>query len=87
VSLSDVTMTYSVEVAAQVVGLTDCDRDGSTRRLNAFLAMPPAQPYAAAGGFGRMVAALKAVRSIPMVMAFDRSDPTRATFSVIRASE
>ncbi|AKT51934.1 cytochrome P450 [Arsenicicoccus sp. oral taxon 190] len=73
-SLSDVTMTYSVEVAAQVVGLTESDLDGMTRRLNAFFAMPPAAPDASAGRFGRLVAALKAVRSIPTVMAFDRSD-------------
>ncbi|WP_168582693.1 cytochrome P450 [Gephyromycinifex aptenodytis] len=42
--LSAVTLRYSVEVAAQVIGLTNSDMGGMSKRLESFFAIPPQPP-------------------------------------------
>ncbi len=54
--LSAVTLRYSVEVAAQVVGLTNSDIDGMSRRLERFFSGPATGPAGgpAGGPLGRL---------------------------------
>ncbi|MDO5697929.1 MAG: cytochrome P450 [Dermatophilus congolensis] len=49
VELSDVAMRYSVEVAAQVIGLGDADMQGMASRLEKFFATPSIAPSSADG--------------------------------------
>ncbi|MFW6187836.1 MAG: cytochrome P450 [Actinomycetota bacterium] len=60
--LSAITLRYSVEVAAQVVGLTDSDVDGMARRLERFFATAPAREEDTGGLRGRVRGLLDAIR-------------------------
>lgn len=77
VDLPKVTMRYSVEVAAQVVGLTNSDMAGMSRRLSAFFQVTP--PVAVATGepkgrFERLVGMLRGTRMMGPLMSFNRRD-------------
>ncbi|MFI7482512.1 cytochrome P450 [Kocuria sp. M1R5S2] len=70
--LSGLTLRYSVEVAAQVVGLTDSDVAGMARRLECFFAVPldAARP----GVLGRARAVVRSVRPLWAMTVFHRRD-------------
>lgn len=72
--LPHATMLYSVEVAAQVVGLTNSDPDEMARRLEAFFDMSPVAPGADAGRFGRLLAVARSLRTMPAMMRFNKAD-------------
>lgn len=87
--LSRLTMRYSVEIAAQVVGLTASDTDGMAVRLDRFFALPfvpPARADGAGRGPGRALrAALRSLRSLAAVGAFYLRD-VRPAVAVRRAA-
>jgi len=60
--LSAVTLRYSVEVAAQVVGLTNSDTEGMSRRLERFFTAPAAREGGGHGLRGRVRALAGAAR-------------------------
>ncbi len=62
--LSAITLRYSVEVAAQVVGLTNSDTDGMARRLERFFAVPSARAPQRPGPAARVRSALAALRPV-----------------------
>lgn len=77
VDLPKATMRYSVEVAAHVVGLTNSDMDGMSRRLSAFFKVTP--PVAVAtdqptSRFERLVTALRGTRMMGPMFWFNRRD-------------
>lgn len=77
VDLRPVTMRYSVDVASQVVGLTNSDRDAMAKRLEAFFdstGLPPIESGGPAGRFGIIVSAMRNVRMMAPLMRFNRRD-------------
>lgn len=81
--LADVALRYSVDIAAQVVGLTDSDREGMTRRLEVFFSgslgvLSPTsgsgEKPEAAGRLARLTAGLTALRSLLPMGRFYLSD-------------
>lgn len=72
--LAQITMRYSVAVAAQVVGLTNSDPDGMARRLESFFSLPHVAPRDDVGRFGRIVDYIRSLRVMPPMMAFRRHD-------------
>ena len=72
--LAEVTMRYSVAVAAQVVGLTNSDPDAMARRLESFFSLPHVTPREDVGRFGRIVDYLRSMRAMPPMLAFRRHD-------------
>lgn len=77
VDLRPVTMRYSVDVASQVVGLTNSDRDAMAKRLEAFFdstGLPPIEDGGPSGRFGIIVSALRNVRMMAPLMRFNRQD-------------
>ena len=72
--LSRVTMRYSVEIAAQVVGLTESGTDGMSVRLDRFFGLPFVPPGEEGAGGRPLGVALRArvrsVRSLAAVGAF-----------------
>lgn len=72
VDLSSITLRYSVEVAAQVIGLTNSDMAGMSRRLENFFAVPPMPPQVdseadaepAPSGGGRARTAVRRAKSL-----------------------
>lgn len=72
--LSAVTLRYAVEVAAQVVGLTNSDMDGMAARLERFFAVPldPARPSPGAEAGTR--ADLGTVRPLGVMAVFHQKD-------------
>ncbi|ALU38432.1 cytochrome [Kocuria flava] len=72
--LSAVTLRYSVEVAAQVVGLTDSGTEGMARRLERFFAIPAPPGDRRRGVLGRARAAAAAVRPAWAMGAFHLLD-------------
>lgn len=70
VDLPDLALRYSVEVAAQVVGLTNSDMAGMARRLEAFFATPRVAPTSDARPADRVGSALMSLRSQASMLAF-----------------
>ncbi|GAB95486.1 cytochrome P450 [Kineosphaera limosa] len=74
--LAAVTMRYAVEVAAQVVGLTNSDTDAMAKRLSAFFEGTP--PMAVDTGdqsrFARLITMLRGTRLMAPMMRFNRRD-------------
>ena len=71
VELSDVAMRYSVEVAAQVIGLGDADMRGMSSRLEAFFTTPSLAPSPAGGPKASRFDSIRmALRGTALVSAF-----------------
>lgn len=77
VDLAAVTMRYSVEVASRVVGLTESDVAGMTRRLSRFFEVTPPLPVDTGERRSRLaswMAVLRGTRMTLPLVAFDRHD-------------
>ena len=75
VELSDVAMRYSVEVAAQVIGLGDADMRGMSSRLEAFFSTPLLAPSSADGPKASRFDSIRmAMRGAASVGVFYRRD-------------
>ena len=72
--LSAITLRYSVEVAAQVVGLTDSDTDGMAARLERFFAVPLESSPQRRGPAGKLRAAASALRPLWIMGMFHLKD-------------
>lgn len=70
VDLPDLALRYSVEVAAQVVGLTNSDMAGMARRLEAFFAIPRVAPTSTGGQRDRLRSAVMSLRSHAAMLSF-----------------
>ena len=74
VDLSASTLRYAVDVAAQVVGLTNSDPDGMAHRLERFFSLPLVPPGEPSGLRDRLVGLIQAVRAMPPMLLFNWLD-------------
>lgn len=81
VDLAEYTLRYAVQVAAEVVGLTDSDIDGMARRLERFFATPRLAPGADRTGRHRLSALAMSLRGQLPMLAFYLRDVRPAVAS------
>ena len=71
--LDDLSLRYSTEVAAQVIGLTNSNPERMGRRLERLFAQPDWNPHSM-GGEGRLKGALRTIRGNAPMLAFHFAD-------------